>query len=252
MMSEVNRLSPEVRNFLDVLDDLDGLYVCPKEPTGRRLGPVVGYTATYRRRSDGHTRQYVGDIYLNCAMAEQHPYIYDAWVLRIAGQLASLRPTVFMGLPTGGVSVATALARLGGRVIYPDLEVTALKTPTSRAQSKLVWGRHKLNIRPRDRVVIVEDVINNLSTGQQALELVREVGATPVAFAGLFCYRPIGSFEGIPVISVEVGKVPQYTQDDPQVAADISSGNVTWKPKDIWAELIENMKKVRRSNYRSL
>jgi orotate phosphoribosyltransferase len=240
-MPDFDGLNPELREMFEVLDDLGGVYQCPVSLTGEYLGRLVGYTATYYD-VDGVQRQYVGDTYLNCAVAEQYPYLYDVWTSRILNEVEFLRPDVFMGMPTGGVFVALALARQVGRFIFPDREVTAVKTATSRERSGLVWGRHAINIQEGDRVVVVEDVINNLSTGLQAVELIESRGAIPVGFASLFCYRLIEGPNGLPVIRLQTGAIQQYRQDHPAVAAHVAAGRVAWKPKEVWGDLIDEMR----------
>lgn len=226
---------------LTVLHALGGYYECPKSPTGERLGPLVGYAGTYDV-GDGRRLQYVGDVYANFAQAEQHPEVYGTWAARMGDQLQQSGVTVFMGMPMGGILVAQAMARvMGVRVIYPEKMITALKTATSREQSKLVLNRHTLE--PSDRVIIAEDVTNNFSTTAEALNLIRVSGAMPLAIASFFNRSPVREYAELPVISLVFRTLPEYRQDDEAVVRDIATGNVKWKPKDqeAWPALMEAM-----------
>ena len=125
--------------------------------------------------------------------------------------------------------------------MYPDREVVALKTSVGRQETKLVMGRHKYNLKPGDRVMIVEDVINNLSTAPQAIDLIEQGAATAVGILSLFCYRPTQHSQ-LPIISVEVGSISDYHQHDPSVASDVDAGKVVWEPKSEWVRLMQIMR----------
>jgi hypothetical protein len=45
----------------------------------------------------------------------------------------------------------------------------------------------------------------------------------------------------IPIFALEQRIMPEFRQEDPCVAGDIVAGNVVWKPKDHWSQLIETM-----------
>src|SRR3970040_2100331 len=92
---------------LEALRLLGGYYECPKDPTGKRLGPLVGYAGKYEA-DDGSKRQYVGDIYANFAKAEERPRVYQSWADRMKFDVPEV--DVLLGMPMGGIAVAFALA----------------------------------------------------------------------------------------------------------------------------------------------
>ncbi|MFA6095394.1 MAG: hypothetical protein WC767_00950 [Candidatus Paceibacterota bacterium] len=230
---------------LDLLKKRGGFYQCPKGPDGRRLGPLVGYAGRYGKEN----RQYVGDIYVNFAMAERHSDLIGHFTSRLYVKLSSFRTkliaddTGFIGAPLGGLALAAILAQEGeGQYIFPEKKVTAVATPSSREESKLVFDRHQPG--PGERWWIVEDVCNNFSTTAHLVSLVEKTGAE---VAGVACFlnrstKVDASFEArpglvLPVVSLVRHPFEQYEQEDPFVADDILAGNAVLKPKNDWARL---------------
>lgn len=223
---------------LKVLFALGGFYKCPKDASGRRLGPLVGYAGR-----DDLGRQYVGDLYVNFAEAEQWPWIYDAWVARLVVKLEPLRIDTFMGMPMGSILTAAAIARtMQRRVIFAEKKVTALATESSREKSELILTRH--GVSKNERVAICEDVTNNFSTTAEAVVLVRAQGGEVAAVVTLLNRSIYTDHGGIPVIALVREPMPQYQQDDPEVAADVTAGNVVWKVKPEWSRLREVMERL--------
>ena len=228
---------------LEALRLLGGYYECPKDPTGKRLGPLVGYAGKYEA-DDGSKRQYVGDIYANFAKAEERPRVYQSWVDRMKFDVPKV--DVLLGMPMGGIAVAFALAPITSveaRFCFAEKQVIAMATEALREQSRLALVRHELH--KGDRVAIVEDVTNNFSTTAEAVGLILEAGAEPVAILSWLnrSSAEIYQTEGLtlPVISLISKFFPQYRQDDPAVAEDIVAGNVVLKPKNDWLRLMEAM-----------
>ena len=54
-------MSPSTQ-YLEVLSSVRGYYKCPKDRSGKRLGPLVAYAGR-----DENNKQYVGDEYVNFA-----------------------------------------------------------------------------------------------------------------------------------------------------------------------------------------
>ena len=231
---KITRIDAIQKKPLELLRGLRGHYKCPRGPNGEALGPLVGYAG----RDLATGQQSAGYEYVNFAKAEPYRFVFDEWAVRMADGLRSLKPTVAMGMPMGGIMVADSIGRaLNCRVVYPEKKILALANETSREKSKLVWGRHQLD--PGNRVIIAEDVLNNFSTTGEALALVSDAGAEVVAIAG-FLNRSLDQrqqFEDIPVVSLILTPIAEYRQEDPEVAAEIEKGNVAWKPKDEWDRL---------------
>lgn len=234
--------------FLKVLADLDGYYECPKDASGKRLGPLVGYAGSYE--TDGENKHFVGDVYCNFAQMEQWPdalrmVAHRLWIniwnpsTEREVNTINLAPTLFVGMPMGGIMLAAHLGRESSvRTIFAE-----------KKGDELVIARH--GIAPDDQVVIVEDVCNNFSTTDKAVSLIEGAGAEVVAIA---CFLNRSDREEyiflrerdrkIPVFSLVRKNITQYMQESRAVAEDVAAGNVVWKPKHDWARLKEAMAKA--------
>lgn len=230
---------------LKVLWRCDGYY--------RRVdgGPVVGYAGTYDPGDGGPELQFVGDHYCNFAMLEEHaPALW--WVARQIADRArtridDLENVVFCGAPEGGKGLANQIASvLDGRWIFPEKTAVAEGTASGRAKSAFGWARHRP--KPGDRVVLVEDVSNNMSTPDKLAPLVIDAGAEVVGMV-TFLNRSFGDKavedtyrlkigQEIPVVALVRKAMPQYRQNDPHVATEITKGNVEWKVKDNWKRVL--------------
>ena len=223
---------------LETLKSCDGYY---ERPPG---GPLVGYAGR-----DKEGRQYVGMVYANFAKGERHGKV----LLRVASELVGKYPNIsaqgdgFCGAPEGGKALAAVLAAsLGKGYIFPEKQVTVLKTDSSREKSVLVWGRHEPE--PGENWWIVEDVCNNFSTTAELIKLIESRGAKVV---GIICFLnrsihvetdyPVKPGCLVPVNALVRKKIAEYRQDDPAVAGDIAAKNIVWKPKNEWSRLREAM-----------
>jgi hypothetical protein len=225
---------------LDLLGQCSGYYECPIDSNGKRLGPLVGYTAKYDEE-----HHWVGDIYANFAKLERHaPALYEIADRILAPSFAVaddpsrtttygsiLRGTGFCGAPEGGKALANTLASIGSKqYIFPE-----------KGKSELSFDRHEPE--SGESWWIVEDVCNNFSTTQQIIDLIRGFGAS---VEGVICFlnRSLhvdDEYNGLPVVSLVRKPIPQYRQDDPFVAKDVRQGNVVWHPKLEWAPLKQAM-----------
>jgi len=237
---------------LETLDNCGGYYSCPKDPTGKRLGPLVGYAFKYKT-PDNKMLQFVGDVYANFSKAEVHPHVLHFFAQELCQKLDSQIGLAniggVVGAPIGGYSLADAIS-----LAQPDLDidmvkaekkVTALATEELREQSRLVFGRH--DIEKGLNYVIVEDVCNNFSTTEELINLILSSGGK---VAGIACFlnrsmsvgetfQPGGcGTETYPVISLVRKPINEWKQDDPAVAEDIAKGNVVLKPKNEWTRLM--------------
>jgi len=217
-----------------------------------RLGPLVGYAAKYEEG-----KHWVGDEYANCAKLESHILALNYWCIQLGKKILTDLPCqapLLCGLPEGGKAIAELLAlHWGKQWIYAEKKVTAPARPGEREVSELIWGRH--SPQAGDRVLLVEDVLNNASTTIEAIRLVGRAGADVVGLACLLNRSP--TFNNvlmytrlgfnvehyIRIIALEMRVIPEYHQDDPCVQADVAAGNVIWKPKlrTEWAKLEEAM-----------
>lgn len=233
---------------LEVLKACGGYYRCPRDASGKRLGPLVGYAGTYEPG-----KHWVGDEYANFAKAERYPsdiLAYFVHGLEVALHDRVIRDVdVVCGGFMGGIATAELLAfALACGFVYPEKKVTVLADAGGREKSVVLFGRHE--IAEGERVLVVEDVFNNFSTTAQLAELIREHGGIVVGVAGLLnrsstvdvTYTlPDGTV--LPVANFIRRPIPEYRQDDPAVEEDIKRGNVVWepKPRDTWPRLMAAM-----------
>jgi adenine/guanine phosphoribosyltransferase-like PRPP-binding protein len=240
-------------DFFATLRNCGGFYESPCDEGGEFIGPVVGYAGQYEDdNAEGQLKQWVGFVYYNVAQVEIYPYLRMNYAGELAekihAELDSANVTKMVAAPMGGIQFGVELGTwLSVPTVYLEKKITALATSTSRERSSLVFGRHALCAG--DRVLIVEDTVNNISTPREVMCHIEEAGAE---LAGLVCVinrSPLNSFKigdrEYPIISVKHRPTPQYRQDDSAVAEFIRAGNVCWKPKKVeeWATLMAAMEK---------
>lgn len=232
-------------DYLETLRRCNGFYQCPVDPNNeRRLGPLVGYAGKYTAE-DGSQKQWVGDVYVNFAKAEEYPFVlrYFAKQMKRSLGLVLSQIDVFCGAPLGGYSFSEMLGLVfDRRAIKAEKKVTALATAGAREQSAIGFNRHRPE--KKEKVAIVEDVCNNFSTTKILIDSIEECGAHVVAIVCLLNRSPSvgGQYDGVPVFSLIRLVIPEYQQDDIMVASDIADGNIVWKPKDEWPRLMMAMK----------
>lgn len=244
----VNEIVTGYDDPLKTLALLGGYYECPCKD-GQRLGPLVGYAGR-----DAKGRQYVGDVYFNWAIAEEWPFVLAHFAKELRPKMMQsfgLGVTAFCGAPLGGMTFGAILAyHYSGRFIFPEKKVRKAASATGREEADMVFSRHEP--WPGESVAVVEDVLNNFSTTNDVLRLIRVAGANPRAIIGLLnrsltIDNVFTDYSGVklPVVALVRKPFAQYEQDDPLVAADVANGNVAWKPKNEWDKLMAAMNAVR-------
>lgn len=242
-------IAENLKNPLAILKEINGYYECPKDENGNRLGPLVAYAGKYD--SPRGKKAYVGEVYANFSIAEQYPVIMKAfanWVIEGIPEFFSF--DVVCGPQLGGFAIGQKCADISGkRFAYIEKVVTKLATKRKREESHLAFLRH--NIRPGDRVVLTEDVLNNFSTTKEALTLIEAHGGKVVCIIGLLNRSPSGIeiFEhngrAIPVHSLVTKKIDEWKQEDIEVIKDVKAGNVVMKPKNDWDRLVMAMEQAK-------
>ncbi len=244
----IRELTGHEKTLLAMLPGNQGYYDCPKDDTGRRIGNLVGYAGEYETaEGSGEYKHYVGERYWNFPRgAERNPLVMSAFVQTVVNQLRGMDEDIdcAFGLPQGGLIPAFEIARLYGcNYSCADKEVLELKTATSREKSRLTLGRH--TVEKDWRSSLVEDLGNNFSTTDKAIRLVEEHGGIVTVIICMINRSPEGltiwNHEGrpIPIVQAVLIPTPEYRQDDPYVAADVEAGNVVWKPKNNWDDLLQ-------------
>ncbi|MEI7498132.1 MAG: orotidine 5'-phosphate decarboxylase / HUMPS family protein [Candidatus Falkowbacteria bacterium] len=228
-------------NPLATLDNCDGFYESPIDGEGCYAGPLVAYTGTYKN-DVGEQKNYVGFCYFNFSRAEDKPLVLLAFCRWLADKIKATSgvPDVLMAMPMGSVFLTVMLGKfLGCRIIFAEKKII---TPADSAKgtkevSILILGRHA--IRPGETVGITEDVCNNFSTTNKAVELIENSGGI---FHGVYCEinrSNLTEWHGQPVTSLVHKPSPEFRQDDPAVAELIAAGKIFWNPKSTteWRQL---------------
>jgi orotate phosphoribosyltransferase len=210
---------------------IDAVYECPKDEGGKRLGPLVTYAGSYEPG-----KHWVGDVYANLAILERDAKTLRNFSVEAYELFKETYKTadVFCGIPEGGRSFATLLAALAERdFCYPERENVA-----GSREKVMKFLRHDDALEGK-KVILVEDVMNNFSSTEEMIELVRAAGGTPIAITGILnrSLSVRGDFMGLPVLALIDYPIMQYRQDDQAVADDIIAGNVVLKPKFEWPRL---------------
>jgi len=227
-------------NYLKTLQRCGGYYECPRDPKGKRLGPLVGYAGKYRGEDD-EMYQRVGDVYYNFAKTEEFPHVIDflartlsAKIQRKLGHDAEI--DYVLGAPMGGIVIGSNLARvLDCRFVFAEKKVTKIATAERREESVLILKRHE--IMPGTNVLITEDVCNNFSTTEELISLVEKAGAMVIGITCELNRSTEEMFYNLPVVALMHIPTEQYRQDDEEVTEDIQKGNVVWDPKKEWDRL---------------
>ena len=112
--------------------------------------------------------------YFQCAQFLQHPDLAAKVCKELARRFATKRPTIVIGPAIGGIIVAYEVARrLGVRALYAE-----------RVDAEMQLRRGFV-VTPKDRVLIVEDVITTGESARKVGELVEALGAKVVGVGAL-------------------------------------------------------------------
>lgn len=241
------RMFPEDRDWLlPRFRQCRGFYQCPKDGEGNRLGPLVAYAG-----KDEEGKNYVGEAYFNYAKVEEQPQFHDIFTAAISRLMTRPRfnidvPDRVFGMPMGGLFLSCGIAKYLSCISgFMEKLVLQVKTDTSREVSSVIFGRHEPE--KGDKIVLVEDVVNNFSTTGEAINVCLQKGVRVLAIVCAvnrswplreeYLHDHGKIIEIIPVVAAITAPTPQWRQSDPEVAADIIAGNVVWKPKLEWSKL---------------
>lgn len=233
-------------DFLKTLENCEGHYMCPIDPvTGELCGPVVGYAGEYDA-ADGSKKKWVGLAYYNFSKADPYPAVLTFFAQAMASRLEERRmvPDLIVGAPWAGVKFSQEVARIiGCRHIFAE-----------KKGDDIILGRYEGEINPGERVLIGEELVNNLSTTGKLVNLIEETGGIVIgiscainrSYPGVKTFWDAPRTDPLPIIGVIEIPTPQYKQDDQMVAKAIESGNVVWKPKYAWDKMKAAMDRDRR------
>ncbi len=239
-------------NLLDLGKRCDAVYVCPKEGLVR-TGPLVPYAG-----KDEKGVNLCGEMYFNFRRIEPHQLAVEAFAevacqkIREQGHYNSF--DTICGIPQGGRTFGQMLAYVTGkRFVYADKKP---KPTEAGKKQEYEWDLSQFDFEPGERIAVAEDVFNNFQNTDNTLAEVASTGADVVLLVGALNRLPVydttytpksGPFAGrvLPVIASIREPYPEYTQDDPAVAADIAAGNIELEVKKNWARLTAAMQSAR-------
>ena len=163
--------------------------------------------------------------YLQSAIVLQHPTHAEALGREMAAQILTLvalnnpqnKPNVVVSPALGGMVIGHETARaLGVRFIF-----------TERDAERKMALRRGFVLGPGDVAVVVEDVITTGGSTREVIDIVRGLGAVPVA-AGSIIDRSGGAVDlGIPRVALETLQVTAY---DPAGCPMCLAGEPVVKP----------------------
>ena len=233
-----------VGDLLGTLKACGGYYCSPLDKEGKLLGPLVGYAGTYK--TDNGPKNYVGYEYFNFARAEMEPSVRSFFAQSIAKEIQTNYKDcdVLIGAPMGGILLAGAVGQyLDCRTIFAEKKVIALADSAKgiKEESIQIIDRHE--IKPGDKVVVMEDVCNNFSTAKKLQELIESHGGELIGIACAINRSGESVWNNILIHAAITLDAKQYQQTDPEIIELVNSKKVIWKPKFQWQELKDAMEK---------
>src|SRR6187549_2483288 len=126
---------------------------------------------------EGHFKLSSGlhsDRYLQSALVLQHPDFAEQLGAALGARLAHLDPTVVLSPALGGIVIGQEVGRaLRVRAVFAE-----------RQDGKLSL-RRGFALEPRERVLVVEDVVTTGMSTRETIEVARAAGATVVGAASI-------------------------------------------------------------------
>jgi orotate phosphoribosyltransferase len=126
---------------------------------------------------EGHFRLSSGlhsDRYLQSALVLQHPEFAEQMGRALAARLAHLQPTAILSPALGGIVIGHEVGRA--------LQIRAL---FAERQDGTLTIRRGFTLSPKDRVVVVEDVITTGGSTRETIAAAEHGGATVLGAAAI-------------------------------------------------------------------
>jgi orotate phosphoribosyltransferase len=153
--------------------------------------------------------------YLQCALVLQHP--------EFAERLGKALAEAIRGQLTGGPINLVVSPAMGGLIIGHEV-ARALGTPhifTERDPAGKMTLRRGFQVTPEVRTIVIEDVVTTGGSTREVIELLREMGANPIA-AGCLIDRSGGKADlsGLPKAALVTMDVTAYPPEDCPLCAE--------------------------------
>lgn len=232
------------QTYLDLLVACGAYYNAVLDPvTQNPIGPLVGYSGRYHDEASNQDLQYVGYRYFNLARLEQYPHVEVFFAAGLARLVKESFPILhgIVSVPDGGTILGYGVAgQLDIWFVGMQKKTVELATATAKEQTKLALGRHEI-IDEDMHVVLCEDLVNNFSTTDKAIETVENAGARVVGFICGLNRSEKTDYNGLPVVSLVHKPTAQYRQDDPAVTKHIEAVGFLKDVKPNWATAAKAM-----------
>ncbi len=230
--------------YLDLLVRCGAYYNAVIDPeTQNPIGPLVGYSGQYYDETSRRNLQYVGYRYFNLARLEQYPQVEAFFAAGLARLVKESFPTLhgIVSVPDGGTILGSGVAgQLDVWFIGMQKKTVKLATATAKEQTSLVFGRHEI-VEKNMQVVLCEDLVNNFSTTDKAIEIVKLAGAQVVGIICGFNRSEITEYKRLPVVSLVHKPTPQFRQDDRAVVRHIEAVGILKNVKPNWSSMAKAM-----------
>ena len=141
--------------------------------------------------------------YLQCALVLQHPSEAEAFGRAIAAQFDKHQVETVVAPAIGGIIIGWETARaLNVRSIW-----------TEREEGRMTL-RRGFNVRPGERVLVVEDVITTGGSTRETCDTLRAAGALVVGAASIVDRSGGRSDVGVPRVALATLEVPAVSPAD--------------------------------------
>lgn len=154
----------------------------------------------------GHFRLSSGlhsEKYLQCALVLQYPDVAQKLAKELVKRMGKEDIDVVVGPALGGVTLAYEAARaVGVRGLF-----------TERQEGKMVL-RRGFSISPKEKVLVVEDVITTGGSTKEVIEVVKSLGGTVVGVGSIIDRSDDEVFFGVPFESLAKIKVETFKEEN--------------------------------------
>jgi orotate phosphoribosyltransferase len=140
--------------------------------------------------------------YLQCALVLQHPSEAEAFGRAIAEQFEGQSIETVVAPAIGGIIIGWETARsLGVRSVW-----------TEREEGRMTL-RRGFNVRPGERVLVVEDVVTTGGSTRETCDALRAAGALVVGAASIIDRSAGRADVGVPRLALATLDVPAHAPD---------------------------------------
>lgn len=152
------------------------------------------------------------DKYVQCALALSYPKEAEKLCKDLAQKLSDIDIEIVVGPALGGVVAAYELAR-------------ALDVPGifAERQDNVMTLRRGFEIKPGQKILVVEDVVTTGGSAKEVIKLLKEMGGDVVAVASLIDRSGGKADFGVPFKALLQLDIPTYQPEDCPLCKDGSN-----------------------------